>query len=102
MLDALGGNERFDVEGFGWAAFLALNKGLAQCRELCLMFFQQPKAGAYDIAGRTVAALADFGLHEPLKMIEIGRAHVCTPVTNAHLVCRLLLEQKKTTDTHRT
>src|SRR3546814_5344029 len=23
---------------------------------------------------------------------EIGRAHVCTPVTNAHLVCRLMLE----------
>src|SRR3546814_1109989 len=28
---------------------------------------------------------------------EIGRAHVCTPVTNAHLVCRLLLEKKKYT-----
>src|SRR3546814_3503224 len=27
---------------------------------------------------------------------EIGRAHVCTPVTNAQLVCRLLLEKKKT------
>src|SRR3546814_5396819 len=27
---------------------------------------------------------------------EIGRAHVCTPVTNAHIECRLLLEQKKT------
>src|SRR3546814_12968300 len=26
---------------------------------------------------------------------EIGRAHVCTPVTNAHLVCRLLRETKK-------
>src|SRR3546814_7110209 len=26
---------------------------------------------------------------------EIGRAHVCTPVTNAQLVCRLLLEKKK-------
>src|SRR3546814_9213830 len=26
---------------------------------------------------------------------EIGRAHVCTPVTNAHLVCRLLLEKQK-------
>src|SRR3546814_5351082 len=25
---------------------------------------------------------------------QIGRAHVCTPVTNAHLVCRLLLEKK--------
>src|SRR3546814_6046498 len=28
--------------------------------------------------------------------LQIGRAHVCTPVTNAHLVCRLLLEKKKT------
>src|SRR3546814_6495847 len=25
--------------------------------------------------------------------VEIGRAHVRTPVTNAHLVCRLLLEK---------
>src|SRR3546814_8641829 len=25
---------------------------------------------------------------DPTK--QIGRAHVCTPVTNAHLVCRLL------------
>src|SRR3546814_2299980 len=30
---------------------------------------------------------------------EIGRAHVCTPVTNAHLVCRLLLEKKQPTHT---
>src|SRR3546814_2237108 len=26
---------------------------------------------------------------------KIGRAHVRTPVTNAHLVCRLLLEKKE-------
>src|SRR3546814_1426484 len=26
--------------------------------------------------------------------VQIGRAHVLTPVTNAHLVCRLLLEKK--------
>src|SRR3546814_8682356 len=25
---------------------------------------------------------------------QIGRAHVCTPVTNANLVCRLLTEKK--------
>src|SRR3546814_9308039 len=31
---------------------------------------------------------------------EIGRAHVLTPVTNAHLVCRLLLEKKNTTTLH--
>src|SRR3546814_8667173 len=28
---------------------------------------------------------------------EIGGAHVCTPVTTAHLICRLLLEKKNTT-----
>src|SRR3546814_9912661 len=26
---------------------------------------------------------------------KIGRAHVCTPVTTAHLVCSLLLEKQK-------
>src|SRR3546814_8126240 len=31
--------------------------------------------------------------------VQIGRAHVCTPVTNAHLVCRLLLEKKTNTQT---
>src|SRR3546814_5545597 len=31
---------------------------------------------------------------------KIGRAHVWTPVTNAHLVCRLLLEKKKNTHTN--
>src|SRR3546814_3931794 len=30
---------------------------------------------------------------------EIGRPHACTPVTNAHLVCRLLLETHNTTHT---
>src|SRR3546814_1386692 len=29
------------------------------------------------------------------RIIEIGRANVCTPVTNAHLVCRLLLANNK-------
>src|SRR3546814_1384228 len=32
---------------------------------------------------------------------EIGRAHVCTQVTNAHIVCRLLLEKKKKTLQHK-
>src|SRR3546814_12350403 len=27
------------------------------------------------------------------RNVKIGRAHVWTPVTNAHLVCRLLLEK---------
>src|SRR3546814_7514522 len=35
--------------------------------------------------------------HRPdaVRPEEIGRAHVWTPVPNAHLVCRLLLEKQK-------
>src|SRR3546814_8540173 len=33
---------------------------------------------------------------------EIGSAHVCTPVTNAHTVCRLLLSKQRTVTTHTT
>src|SRR3546814_8383837 len=38
----------------------------------------------------------DGGDGRRLDVEQIGRAHVCTPVTNAHLVCRLLLEKKNT------
>src|SRR3546814_10738968 len=37
--------------------------------------------------------ISDRPIHD--LPLELGRAHVCTPVTNAHLVCRLLLEQHK-------
>src|SRR3546814_1902716 len=40
-----------------------------------------------------VAGLArTFGI-----IAKIGRAHVCTPVTNAHLVCRFMIEKKNHT-----
>src|SRR3546814_8306154 len=39
-----------------------------------------------------LADIVDDGTHT----LQIGRAPVCTPVTNAQLVCRLLLETKKT------
>src|SRR3546814_10572575 len=51
-------------------------------------------------AGDAATALAELNplAYRPFNMVvaEIGRAHVRTPVTNAHLVCRLLLEKKKT------
>src|SRR3546814_6303068 len=31
---------------------------------------------------------------------QIGRAHACTPVTNAHLVCRLLLDNTQLSSTN--
>src|SRR3546814_2496075 len=50
-----------------------------------------------DAAGRVVLGVVDdvLGLAQRLDQLEeIGRAHVRTPVTNAHLVCRLLIEKK--------
>src|SRR3546814_6010825 len=38
----------------------------------------------------TIERVRDLACRE----VQIGRAHVCTPVPNAHLVCRLLLEKK--------
>src|SRR3546814_9201171 len=63
------------------------------------------------LLGRLRDALAEFptdqlsrverdaveSTRQALDADQIGRAHVCTPVTNAHLVCRLLLEKKKDT-----
>src|SRR3546814_3071536 len=58
------------------------------------------KAGGVDYqfgAGATNPRGAIFKPEKALSyeagvQAQIGRAHVCTPVTNAHLVCRLLLE----------
>src|SRR3546814_1949839 len=57
--------------------------------------------------GRLVAHIEQQGLRASVEQSleipaalwrsdQIGRAHVCTPVPNEHLVCRLLLEKKKT------
>src|SRR3546814_7864367 len=48
------------------------------------------------LIGRQVAAVVNFPPRQigPFmsEVLKIGGAHVCTPVTNAHLVCRLLLD----------
>src|SRR3546814_1687246 len=53
-----------------------------------IMLYDEPTAGLDPITCTAINAL--------INQVQIGRAHVCTPVTNAHLVCRLLLEKKKT------
>src|SRR3546814_9891719 len=58
------------------------------------------------VGGMTALELAGYWHYAPLGRRrvwlytdEIGRAHVCTPVTNAHRVCRLLLGKKHSTHT---
>src|SRR3546814_3054639 len=52
---------------------------------------EETGAGQHGVATATVCALMG------IQCVEIGRAHVCTPVTNEHLVCRLLLDTTKLT-----
>src|SRR3546814_2864609 len=51
--------------------------------------------GSFQDALRTQATVVTNLGDTRREIDKIGRAHVCTPVTNAHLVCRLLLEKKK-------
>src|SRR3546814_3258413 len=46
---------------------------------------------------REIVRVVKFGANGQITIAahqEIGRAHVCTTVTNAHLVCRLLLARQ--------
>src|SRR3546814_8327500 len=51
-------------------------------------------AEAFDIA--TLPAITERAADDgaTTKVLQIGRAHVRTPVTNAHIVCRLRLKKK--------
>src|SRR3546814_8235837 len=44
---------------------------------------------------RQLATTLAAGQRIDRDALEIGRAHVRNPVTNAHLVCRLMLEKQK-------
>src|SRR3546814_5491446 len=78
------------------AVLLGAARYLAETRNFdgrVVLIFQPAEAGQ----GGSQAMLDD-GLFErfPCDAIyEIGRAHVGTPVNNAHLVCRLLLDKHK-------
>src|SRR3546814_3366020 len=50
--------------------------------------------GDFKARAEAVARLVQGGVYTPA---QIGRAHVRTPVTHAHIVCRLPLEKKKNT-----
>src|SRR3546814_4653071 len=69
--------------------------------KLCAALANSASSATGTACGDHSASVADAG--EPgAPAAEIGRAHVCTPVTNAHLVCRLLLEIKNINNKHST
>src|SRR3546814_8899677 len=66
-------------------AFIADEHARARNQLAHLMLALPAKRAIQDLAAVAGKALSVF---------EIGRANVCTPVTNANLVCRLLLVKK--------
>src|SRR3546814_9024961 len=59
-------------------------------KEAMVFHLNPPSISSLGIAGGFT-----FKLQDRAGLGQIGRAHVCTHVTNAQLVCRLLLEKTK-------
>src|SRR3546814_6908571 len=62
----------------------------------------EPRGCAAPVHRLGARARADAPAGDQQTDPEIGRAHVLTPVTNAHLVCRLLLEKKNNNKINKT
>src|SRR3546814_8423469 len=102
------------VSGDGDSASIGIGQFVHAIRRGVDMVYIVENNGVYGLTKGQFSATADQGsvskkgvanTDSPLDMVmmalqlgasyvEIGRAHVCTPVTNAQLVCRLLLEKK--------
>src|SRR3546814_5429106 len=92
---------RLEMRGFGG------DRVDARLGDAARGFVEVGRVEAHDTRERLAVGEARFGRHQRvgvfcghLDMIaeQIGRAHVCTPVTNEHLVCRLLLEKTQETN----
>src|SRR3546814_5786199 len=83
--------DSFRVRGLGQEAVLPFSGDLSffQVR------FPDPLRGGRRLSAISIFRDALLQRKDLFVAGKIGRAHVCTPVTNAHLVCRLLLEKKK-------
>src|SRR3546814_3787686 len=91
-----------ELEAYGWPANLsdeevltrlvALNKERAAEEAKGLIRWLRPEFQAPDYKAPVTQTLDLRQTAAVLPVNEIGRAHVLTPVTNAHIVYRLLLE----------
>src|SRR3546814_6200645 len=94
---------RLLIAGVAMCAAVTVSAETAYPTKPITLILGFPPGGGADSVGRVYANALTKILKQPVVVenrpgagstIEIGRAHVCTPVTNAHLVCRLLLEKK--------
>src|SRR3546814_5729290 len=77
----------FSFDPFAKAQATACGKTLGELTRLGVPYRVVARGGAFD------SVTLHIGGKEVASADQIGRAHVCTPVTTAHLVCRLLLDK---------
>src|SRR3546814_1370370 len=80
------------VETESWEDF---KDDSARVQQVIYVGREQHKAICLGKGGKTIRLVRQAAQKEMETAFEIGRAHVGTPVTNTHLVCRLLLEKTK-------
>src|SRR3546814_6718544 len=104
LLFTVGANNSFNItaatareDGSAWDIRVVNNtNGVGVAGDFSFVYLRSDLdrliGGTFDgVAGE---AAKSYGTHTAER--QIGRAHVCTPVTHSHLVCRLLLEKTKT------
>src|SRR3546814_3110849 len=75
----------------GLFAIVSYTGPMPQTREI---IFEFHRVGGYvKVSAVDTLTSAEVSIVGPPSAGQIGRAHVRTPVTNANLVCRLLLEK---------
>src|SRR3546814_5640829 len=67
--------------------------GAVQDHHLDLRVFLQGLNDGFQLGDRPGAEYVQGWVVAGDAPVKLGRAHVGTPVTNAHIVCRILLEQ---------
>src|SRR3546814_1068900 len=82
------------------AGFRAEDIDIVAQQNLLQITGRKDEEGEQDRSNFLHMGIANRGFERRFE--QIGRAHVRTPVTNAHLVCRLLLEKKKINATQQT
>src|SRR3546814_2254427 len=76
---------------FGWQSNFLVMAVLGLLLGLCVLLLLAESNQRRDPAATRIRPML-----RNFATLELGRAHVCTPVTNAHRVCRHLLEKKST------
>src|SRR3546814_8110258 len=81
--------DKDDIDALGFMKVDILALGMLSCMRRAFEFLEADKGISHDLSTIPAEDPATYAMIRKADTLgEIGRAHVCTPVTNAQLVCR--------------